>query len=263
MVKPHLYILAFNDNEHFKLGISIAPNQNRISKHISTYGVDVSKSLVVSCDNKNSIKLLEKNLKHITSKVITEDSPYYGLDGHTEIRKNEQLEEVMGIIGMFKPILGLDIEGLKIDDKKINLKADKADKTEKPKKSIFGLYDNEKTYCGISTTLRVFMHRFKKIEILKCEISQYEYVRINVDLSFLTERDFTKMMNVLMSDFVVGSSKFSLCDGYMHDDERTNVSLSMSKLYFHYRDIELSESDNNIKKDYEQLIEEIIKKHNK
>ena len=76
-----------------------------------------------------------------------------------------------------------------------------------------------------------------------------------------TERDFTKMMNVLMGGFVVGSSKFSLCDGYSYDNERKNVSFSMSKLYFHYRDFELSESDNNIKKDYEELIEEIIKKY--
>jgi hypothetical protein len=195
MVKPHLYILVFNDDEHFKLGISLAPNQNRMIKHISTYNVDVSKSLVVSCEDKNSIKLLEKNLKHITSKVITEDSTYYGLDGHTEIRKNEQLEEVMSIIDMFKPILGLTVEELKLNEKSIKVKNE-------CKHIKYDVYDNEKSLFVIDNIVRYLLDNITSAEIM---VTDEKYLMVTVDLStkFNDVYDVFDFIEPIHSDFFI------------------------------------------------------------
>ena len=279
MVKPHLYILAFNDNEHFKLGISIAPNQNRISKHISTYGVDVSKSLVVSCDNKNSIKLLEKNLKHITSKVITEDSPYYGLDGHTEIRKNEQLVEVMGIIDMFKPILGLDIEGLKIDEKPIKVKNER-----KPIK--YDGYDNEKSLFIIDNRVRSLLEYLTNVEIVEksSEFKNEEYLEVTVDLSskFESTDDVFDFITPIHSDFSLYhmvECKSRCCRNFRLDftgefrntSGSTMCSPDLKKVvfsfrrYFPYRHLDLIINEdalvtpiNVIMDDYDKLMELLI-----
>lgn len=195
MIKPHLYILVFNDDEHFKLGISLAPNQNRMIKHISTYNVDVSKSLVVSCDDKNSIKLLEKNLKHITSKVITEDSPYYGLDGHTEIRKNEQLEEVMTIIDMFKPILGLTVEELKLNEKPIKVKNE-------CKYIKYDVYDNEKSLFVIDNLVRSLLKYVTSVEIRETD-EQYLMVTLDLSTKFGNVYDVFDFIEPIHSDFFI------------------------------------------------------------
>jgi hypothetical protein len=279
MVKPHLYILAFNDNEHFKLGISIAPNQNRISKHISTYGVDVSKSLVVSCDDKNSIKLLEKNLKHITSKVITEDSPYYGLDGHTEIRKNEQLEEVMGVINLFKPILGLEIEALKVEEKPIKVKNER-----KPIK-FANLYDNEKSLFVIDNRVRSLLEFITNVKVVDkgFESSSEEYLEVTIDLSskFESAYDVFDFIEPIHSDFSLfhrveskgRCREFRIdCSGEFRNTSGSTIcSADLKEVvfsfrrYFPYRHLDLIINEdslvtpiNVIMDDYDKLMELLI-----
>ena len=219
---------------------------------------------MVSCDDKNSILLLEKNLKHITSKVITEDSPYYGLDGYTEIRKNDQLDEVMNIINLFKPMLGLVVEELKVDIKVINVKNDNPIKSH----SIFDYDNNDLAYCNISTILNVFRVNFNKITIFKCRISNIEYVKFNIDLSSHSKSDLTKFMDKLMSSFCIkckGSDSiprtaiFSLCSGYSNDNELKNVSFTMHRKFFNFDDEELYYSGIQLKNEYEGLIETLIK----
>lgn len=275
MIKPHLYILSFNDNEHFKLGISIAPNQNRINKHISTYGIDVSKSLIISCDDKNSIKLLEKNLKHITPEAITNDSPYYGLDGYTEIRKNEQLEEVINIIEMFKPILGLKVEELKVVGKPITIKNE-------PKPNKFEDYDNEKSFNMIDYLVRELLDYLTNVETLKCIYTKDEYLEVTADLSnkFNTYDEVFEFLKPVETSFDLtynidgscrgkiitlnNSGDFIINSRIKSTSDFKNVKFSFRR-YFPYRNLDLVVNENDLKKpinvimdDYDKLMELLI-----
>lgn len=192
---PHLYILRFRDGLHFKLGISLVSNMNRIMKHNSTYGIDLDNSFIVSCDSSTGISLLEKNLKHLTSEVILEDSPYYGLDGYTEIRSNDQLSEVMDIIEMFKPLLGLDITTLhSLDlcklDKNLVKKDNKVDLTSQL--SIYSI-DNNVSLLGLEFLVGMLLDNLISVSRFNCEFRGDDYIELRVNLSeeFVTYKDLS------------------------------------------------------------------------
>ena len=192
---PHLYILRFRDGLHFKLGISLVSNMNRIMKHNSTYGIDLDNSFIVSCDSSTGISLLEKNLKHLTSEVILEDSPYYGLDGYTEIRSNDQLSEVMDIIEIFKPRLGLDITTLhSLDLCKLDKKVKSVDK-HKGSDGILSIYsiDNNVSLLGLESLVGILLDNLISVSRFNCEFRGDDYIELRVNLSeeFVTYKDLS------------------------------------------------------------------------
>jgi hypothetical protein len=117
--------------------------------------------------------LLEKNLKHITSEVILEDSPYYGLDGYTEIRGNGQLDEVMGIIEMFSPILGLDISVL--DNIGIGVCA----KVDRVNSNIFDI-DNGSSLIGLESLVSLLLDNL--VSVSNFSLGDV-YIEVRVDLA--------------------------------------------------------------------------------
>ena len=199
---PHLYILRFRDGLHFKLGISLVSNTNRIMKHNSTYGIDLDNSFIVSCDSSTSISLLEKNLKHLTSEVILESSAYYGLDGYTEIRSNDQLSEVMDIIEIFKPRLGLDITSLHSLDLGKNLvkKDNKVDLTSQL--SIYSV-DNNLSLLVLESLVGMLLDNLISVSIFNCEFRGDDYIELRVNLSseFVTYKDLSIFLDVIDISF--------------------------------------------------------------
>lgn len=209
---PHLYILRFRDGLHFKLGISLVSNMNRIMKHNSTYGIDLDNSFIVSCDSSTSISLLEKNLKHLTSEVILESSPYYGLDGYTEIRSNDQLSEVMDIIEMFKPRLGLDITTLHTQrllrstlysldlGKNLVKKDNKVDLTSQL--SIYSV-DNNLSLLGLESLVGMLLDNLISVSRFNCAYRGDDYIELRVNLSeeFVTYKDLSIFLDVIDISF--------------------------------------------------------------
>ena len=111
---PHdyLYILPFNNDMHFKIGVS-SRNYNRVIKHNSTYKINYSKSLIVQASRDNVRNLERILLSNIPSTVSDE---YSGKDGYTEIRDISYLATCLDDIDYFLSRLNLHIQSLKEED---------------------------------------------------------------------------------------------------------------------------------------------------
>jgi hypothetical protein len=83
----YLYILPFNDNQHFKIGISDRID-SRIGKHNSQYDLNTQNVRLVRSSSHN-IKLLERLL--LTVCPALEENKFVGIDGATEIRHVDHL----------------------------------------------------------------------------------------------------------------------------------------------------------------------------
>tara|TARA_B100000795_G_C22794651_1_gene438721 strand:- start:862 stop:1710 length:849 start_codon:yes stop_codon:yes gene_type:complete len=113
-LKPHnyLYILPFNNDMHFKIGVS-SNNYSRVIKHNSTYDINYSKSLIVQASRDNVRNLERILLSNIPTTVSNE---YSGKDGYTEIRDISYLATCLDDINYFKSRLNLNITTLKEED---------------------------------------------------------------------------------------------------------------------------------------------------
>lgn len=104
-MKNYLYILPFKDKLHFKLGVS-SNNYNRIKVHNNTYGIDLSKSIIVESSSRN-IRTLERLLLILCKEI--DSNPFVGKDGYTEIRSISYLGDCIRDLNEYKDRLGLTI----------------------------------------------------------------------------------------------------------------------------------------------------------
>jgi hypothetical protein len=114
-----LYILPFNNGNHFKFGISRCKKFERIKSLNRTYGIDIDKSFIYRGDKK-SIVLIESKLKE--NEFLQVDD-YIGIDGYTEVRKISELKNTIDIIESYIEF-NLIKESLKIYDKSFKLRKD-------------------------------------------------------------------------------------------------------------------------------------------
>ena len=114
-----LYILPFNNGNHFKFGITGVKKFTRIKSLNRTYGIDIDKSFIYRGDKK-SIVLIESKLKE--NEFLQVDD-YIGIDGYTEVRKISELKNTIDIIESYIEF-NLIKESLKIYDKSFKLRKD-------------------------------------------------------------------------------------------------------------------------------------------
>ena len=112
-----LYILPFNNGNHFKFGITRCKKFKRIKLLNRKYGVDIDKSFIYRGD-KDSIILIESKLKEYDLQI----SDYAGMDGYTEIRNISELKSTIDIVESYKEF-NLIKESLKIYDKYCKVKS--------------------------------------------------------------------------------------------------------------------------------------------
>jgi hypothetical protein len=113
-----LYILPFNNGNHFKFGITRCKNFERIKGLNRKYGIDIDKSFIYRGDKKSIISI-ETKLKQ--NEFLQVDD-YIGRDGYTEIRNISELKNTMDIVESYKEF-NLIKEPLKIYDKYCKVKS--------------------------------------------------------------------------------------------------------------------------------------------
>jgi len=111
-LQDYLYILPFNNDRHFKIGVS-SNNYNRVIKHNSVYNINYSKSLIVQASRDN-VRNLERILLSNIPPTVSDE--YSGKDGYTEIRDISYLAICLDDIDYFKSRLNLHIQSLKEED---------------------------------------------------------------------------------------------------------------------------------------------------
>ncbi len=106
--RTYLYLLPFDNGEHFKIGIS-TNNDNRIKHHHWQFGLNLDKCLVVTANKDKTIVLLERELLNTFDDEIV-NIDYSEFDGYTEIRDMSCFNEVVDLIKSKSDRLGIAIE---------------------------------------------------------------------------------------------------------------------------------------------------------
>ena len=91
----YLYILPFDDDEHFKIGIWGWGDLQRVKNHQSTYGIKKDNSLIITATRNRTIEILERHLLNIFDE---QTDKYMWKDGYTEIRHISNLAECISEI---------------------------------------------------------------------------------------------------------------------------------------------------------------------
>ena len=213
-MKPHLYILPFNDKQHLKVGISLNNNFNRIKQLSNVYDIDSDNIILYSSDNINNIKLLEKNIKTIINETITPDNIHYGKDGHTEIRNVKHLNDINTIIDTFKPLLNL--YELKYTKQTIPTKKEK-------NTIIYNIpnIDNNITIDNIIHTLNNIKQYITYIEINNGILN----IKLNLSPICKNDKDIDNILNPLAQSLYIYGTLFKLNSGYTYDAEFKDVDI--------------------------------------
>lgn len=217
-MKPHLYILPFNDNKFLKIGISLNNNFNRINQLSKLYDINHNNVILITSDNTKNIKLLEKNIKTIINETINPDNKYYGKDGHTEIRNVKYLNDIINLINTFKPIL--------------NLYELKYSKQTIPTKKINNIHiqmpDNNTIINDICNTLNNLKQYITKINL------NHDVISINLNLSNIcnNEKELDIILNPLSKSIIInhipyGQSIRRLNNGYTYDMYFNDVHINI------------------------------------
>ena len=98
-----LYLIPFQDNKHFKIGIS-SFNNFRILNHNKNFKIDYSNSIIYTAEKQSILDIIEKELLIIFPQC---EHPYQGVDGSTEVRELKYLDESIAIINSKPSILGI------------------------------------------------------------------------------------------------------------------------------------------------------------
>lgn len=213
-MKPHLYILPFNDKQHLKVGISLNNNFNRIKQLSNVYDIDSDNIILYSSDNINNIKLLEKNIKTIINETITPDNIHYGKDGHTEIRNVKHLNHINTIIDTFKPLLNL-----------YELKYTKQTTPTKKEKNTITYnipnIDNNITIDNIIYTLNNIKQYITYIEINNGILN----IKLNLSPICKNDKDIDNILNPLAQSLYIYGTLFKINSGYTYDTEFKDVDI--------------------------------------
>jgi hypothetical protein len=238
-MKPHLYIIPFNDNQHLKVGISLTNNFNRIKQLASIYDINHDNIMLYSSDNINNIKLLEKNIKTIINETITPDNIHYGKDGHTEIRNIKHLNDINTIIDTFKPLLNL--YELKYTKQTTPIK--------KEKKTII---DNNTTLNNIYNTL-YYIKQYITYTNMDNGI-----LKINLNLSTIcnNDKDIDNILNPLAQSLYINNAMFRINSGYTYDTEFKDIDIILYN-GFRLKKKSLNKYDRNLQRKFNKVINNI------
>ena len=211
-MKPHLYILPFNDKQHLKIGISLTNNFNRIKQLSNVYDIDSDNIILYSSDNINNIKLLEKNIKTIINQTIAPDNIHYGKDGHTEIKNIKHINQINAIIDTLKPLLNL-----------YELKYTK--QTTPTKKEKNTIIDND-TYNNITIDNIIHTLYYIKQYITYTNIDN-GILKINLNLSPIcnNDKDIDNILNPLAQSLYINNVMLKLNSGYTYDAEFKDINI--------------------------------------
>ncbi len=124
-MKNFLYLLPFENNKYFKIGIS-QNSLNRIYENNKNFKIDLEKSLIIEGKNRTVIKSLEYELLLILPTPDVCDFPKNS--GHTEIRDICHREAALNLIKNKHQNLELNIKKLSDYRKKINFRSHRKNK---------------------------------------------------------------------------------------------------------------------------------------
>ncbi len=243
-MKPHLYIIPFNDNQHLKVGISLNNNFNRIKQLATIYDINHDNIILYSSDNINNIKLIEKNIKTIINETITPDNIHYGKDGHTEIRNIKYLNDINNIINTFKPLLNL----YEINYTKQTIPIKKEKKV--IKKTII---DNNITLNNIYNTLY-----YIKQYITSSNINN-GILNINLNLSSIcnNDKELDNILNPLAQSLYINNAMFRINSGYTYDAEFKDINILLYN-GFRLKKKSLNKYDRNLQRKFNKVINNIV-----
>jgi hypothetical protein len=243
-MKPHLYIIPFNDNQHIKVGISLNNNFNRIKQLASIYDINHDNIKLYSSDNINNIKLLEKNIKTIINETITPDNIYYGKDGHTEIRNIKYLNDINNIIDTFKPLINLyEINYIK-----------QTTPIKKEKKVI------KKTIIDNNTTLNNIYNTLYYIkQYITSSNMDNGILKINLNLSSIcnNDKELDKILNPLAQSLYINNARFRINSGYTYDTEFKDIDILLYN-GFRLKKKSLNKYDKNLQRKFNKVINNIV-----
>ena len=243
-MKPHLYIIPFNDNQHLKVGISLNNNFNRIKQLATIYDINHDNIILYSSDNINNIKLIEKNIKTIINETISPDNIHYGKDGHTEIRNIKYLNNINVIIDTFKPLLNL----YEINYTKQTTPIKKEKKV--IKKTII---DNNITLNNIYNTLY-----YIKQYITSSNINN-GILNINLNLSSIcnNDKELDNILNPLAQSLYINNAMFRINSGYTYDTEFKDIDILLYN-GFRLKKKSLNKHDRNLQRKFNKVINNIV-----
>lgn len=245
-MKPHLYILPFNDKQHLKVGISLNNNFNRIKQLSNVYDIDSDNIILYSSDNINNIKLLEKNIKTIINETITPDNIHYGKDGHTEIRNVKHLNDINTIIDTFKPLLNL--YELKYTKQTIPTKKEKNTIT-------YNLpnIDNNIVIDNIIHTLNNIKQYITYTNIDNGILN----IKLNLSPICKNDNDIDNILNPLAQSLYIYGILFKLNSGYTYDAEFKDVDIILYNA-FRIKNKTLDNHNRNLQSKYNKFINTLL-----
>jgi hypothetical protein len=243
-MKPHLYILPFNDKQFLKVGISLTNNFNRINHLASIYDINYDNIILYSSDNINNIKLLEKNIKTIINETISPDNIHYGKDGHTEIRNVKHLNDINTIIDTFKPLLNL--YELKYTKQTTPIKKEK--KTIIDDIHNIDNIDNNIIIDNIIYTLTNIKQYITYIDMNNNILD----IKLNLSSICKNDNDIDNILKPLFESIIlkikkVGVVKFKLCNGYKYNNTLDIIELKLSNNFNYHYEL-LSKNDYELQK---------------
>lgn len=213
-MKPHLYILPFNDKQFIKIGISLNNNFNRINKLSNIYDINTDNIILYSSDNINNIKLLEKNIKSIINETISPDNIHYGKDGYTEIRNVKHLNNIINLINTLKPLLNL--YELKFTKQTTPIKKEKYNIP-----NINYNIDNNIIIDNIIYTLNNIKQYITYTNMNNGILN----IKLNLSSICKNDNDIDNILNPLSKSLYIHNRLFRLNAGYEYDKEFKNISL--------------------------------------
>lgn len=246
-MKPHLYILPFNDNQFLKIGISLSDNFNRINNLSKIYDINLNNAILISSDNAENIKLLEKNIKTIINETINPDNRYYGKDGHTEIRKVKYLNDIIELINKFKPILNLQ-------ELKYNIQYAKKIQNTKTKKINIIPQSNNKIINDIFNALNNIKQYITKINLNNDSV----YINLNLSDICANEKELDAMLKPLNKRIILNGKsirrsinfmKYIDCDIHFND-----IDIILYNSFRLKNEFALNESDEKLQYTYKTFI---------
>ncbi len=260
-MKPHLYLLPFEDKKYFKFGISLTNNYNRILTHLKTYDVDYENIMIVESDDKSHIRLIERNINVMVEQILSEDFEYDGKDGHTEIRSINQWEKVMEVINMFKGELNLTIrENVDfINYEPIAVVKKSTKRKEKKKRRSQLQHENN------LQQLDIIQYNFRLIEehihsfVKRPSVGDRQYIGALLSFSSLSDKEIVEFGDrILIPSFCFGNTKFSTTHEYSYDLKRKSGEIVFDRHFPRYDDVCLSKGYDDIATEYYRMVVDLV-----
>ena len=222
IILPHLYLIKFNDGKHFKFGMSLVGNYNRVSYLSKIY--DSGSVVIFNSENDRFIRLIEYNIKVIFGDFITEDNDYYGKDGYTEIRDIKYYDEILELIYTFQDRLGLEKCDLDLDAYINNDKKEKKVIVEEEIVFIESVVDD-----GVIDDIKITLDKLESFITYIVDMGSYNQISFNLSTICNDDDELDLILEPFLRNIMTECEKHSLCGGYTYSENYDEVIINLEK----------------------------------